>query len=207
MYKYPVNHLLVDEMTEIIQDMPNTREAYIAQYIIDTQPHSSLLDYDCWIAAERIVGFPLTHEQVCIIDGTVSSLLTEYEDDPDARLLFLGALLKHEHGSDNSFQQFEIFGKPALFSDSRSQISSNPLCLDNLYSYDLRHGDDDSYPCTLEHFVTVNWFGRVYTLEPLLDDDEDSRPITDDDWSFSEEEDLSPLEFIEQHRKEQNDVH
>ena len=200
MYKYPVNHLLVDEMTEIIQDMPNSREAYIAQYILDTQPHSSLLDYDCWIAAERIVGFPLTHEQVCIIDGTVSSLLTEYEDDPDARLLFLGALMMHECRATQSMPQFWIFDKPALFTDSRRQINDYPpLGLSGLYAYDLRHGDDDSEPLTLEDSVTVNWFGRIYTAEPMLEPGENMRPICPDDWGFSDEEDLTPLQFIEKY--------
>lgn len=189
-----------DTLTEIIHDNPGTRDAEIARFVRDH--HMFQLDYDSWTAAERILGFPIDYEQYIAIDGRVSLPLNGYEGDPDARLLFLGALLKDEHNRHNSFQQFEIFGKPALFSDSRNQIASNPLCLDCLYSYDLRHGDDDSYPCTLEHHVVVNWFGRVFTVEPLLGDDEDSRPIADDDWSFSEYEDMTPLQFIEQYRKE-----
>lgn len=193
-------------LTEIIHKNPGTRNAEIARFVRDH--HMSQLDYDDWTAAERILGFPIGYEQFHTIDGAVSGLLNEYEGDSDARLLFLGALLKPLYNERNAFQQFEIFGKPALFTDTRSGIASDLLCLDCLYSYDLRHGDDNSYPCTLEHHVTVNWFGRVYTLEPLLRDDEDFRPVTDDDWSYmSDEEDLSPLEFIEKYRKEQNDVH
>lgn len=190
-----------DTLTEIIRENPNTRDAEIAQYILDY--NMSLLDYDDWTAAERILGFPIDYEQFHTIDGTVSGLLNEYEGDPDARLLFLGALLKDYHITFDSFTRFEIFGKPALFSDSRGQLSRKIIGLSGLYAYDLRHGDDDSYPCTLEHYVAVNWFGRVFTAEPLLDDNETSRPVTDDDWSYlSDEEDLTPLQFIEQYRKE-----
>lgn len=191
-----------DTLMEIIRDNPDSADAAVAQYVL--AHNMSLLDYDDWTAANRILGFPISYTQFHIIDGAVSGLLNEYEGEPDARLLFLGALFKHDYNMlrHNSFTQFEIFGKPALFSDIRGQVASEPLGILALYSYDLRHGDDNSYPCTLEHHVTVNWFGRVYTLEPLLDEDEKSRPVTEDDWSYSEEEDLTPLEFIEQYKKE-----
>lgn len=191
-----------DALAKIIHNNPGTRSAEIAQFVLDYGMRFS--DFVDWTVAERILGFPITCEQFHTIDGAVYAELSEYEDDPDARLLFLGALMRHDYNmiQANSFTQFEIFGKPALFSDSRSQISSTPLGIFALYSYDLRHGDDDSFPCTLEHEVTVNWYGRVYTLEPLLDEAEKSRPVSDDDWSFSDEEDLSPLQFIERYKKE-----
>ena len=187
-------------LTEIINENPGTRDAAIAQYVL--AHNMSLLDYDDWTAAERILGFPIDYEQFHTIDGAVSGLLNEYEGDPDARLLFLGALTMHDCRASQSMPQFWIFDKPALFTDSRRQINDcPPLGLSGLYSYDLRHGDDDSEPLTLEDSVTVNWWGRIYTAEPMLDPGESMRPICSDDWGFSDEEDLTPLQFIEKYKK------
>lgn len=36
-----------------------------------------------------------------------------------------------------------------------------------IYYYELRHGDDDSYPCAIEDSVIVNYFGAVFTEEPI----------------------------------------
>lgn len=197
-----------DQLMPIIEDNPGTRDAYIAQYILDHQPSMSLLDYDNWTAAERILGFAIDAEDLSIISHATEYELNEYEGDPDARLIFLGALLitgRARYDSYyNSFSAFEIFGKPALFTDNRGITQRNILALDSLYSYDLRHGDDFGIPLTLEEHVVVNWFGRVYTLEPLLEEGQTRRDIGEDDWSYcSDEEDMTPLQFIEKYKKEE----
>lgn len=93
---------------------------------------------------------------------------------------------------------FEIFGLPALFTDMpRAFLPSTPS---QLYRYDLRHGDDDCRPCTIERHVSVNRWGTVYVAEPLLVDGKHSRSVEEDDWSFCyEADDLTLYEFMQKH--------
>ena len=58
----------------------------------------------------------------------------------------------------------ELFGKPALFSNSRITQKDIPQ---GLYCYDLRHSDDGDRFCTVEPRVAVNHGGSVITDEPL----------------------------------------
>ena len=52
------------------------------------------------------------------------------------------------------YQEIELFGKPALFSNGRIDRDKLP---EGLYAYDLRGSDDDpGMPVTLESHVTVN---------------------------------------------------
>lgn len=44
--------------------------------------------------------------------------------------------------------------------------------------YDLRHGDDDSIPCTVEKSVLVNHYGTFMTVKPL------AVPMDISDWSY-----------------------
>ena len=106
-----------------------------------------------------------------------------------------------------TFCRFEIFDTPALFTELRPADFVGVPDLDKLYRYDLRHGDDDSFPVTLEHCVVVNRFGTVYTTTPLLGEDDYSRTITDDDWSYcSNLADCTPTEFLAEMEKENPDV-
>ena len=108
---------------------------------------------------------------------------------------------------DMTFARFEIFDTPALFTELRSSdIVGNPD-LDKLHRYDLRHGDDDSFPVTLEHRVVVNRFGTIFTAVPLLDEHVRSRTITEDDWGYrSDLEDCTPTEFLSDLAKENGDA-
>lgn len=52
------------------------------------------------------------------------------------------------------FEHIELFGKPALFTNSRIDVSTVPL---DFYCYDLRGSDSDpGRPVTLERHVGIN---------------------------------------------------
>jgi hypothetical protein len=63
------------------------------------------------------------------------------------------------------FEHIELFGKPALFSNSRIDRVTVP---GNLYCYDLRGSDNDpGRPVTVENKVGVNHAGTVLAIEPV----------------------------------------
>lgn len=96
-----------------------------------------------------------------------------------------------------TFARFEIFDTPALFTELRPCDIVGIPDLDKLHRYDLRHGDDDSFPVTLEPRVVVNRFGTIFTAVPLLDEHVQSCTITDDDWGYcSDLDDCTPTEFL-----------
>lgn len=64
----------------------------------------------------------------------------------------------------DTFQEVEIKGRQALFTSLWLDPETIPK---GLHLYMLRHGDDDSYPATLEKCVTVNYFGTVLVKEPF----------------------------------------
>lgn len=106
-----------------------------------------------------------------------------------------------------TFARFDIFDTPALFTELRPGDITGVPDLDRLYRYDLRHGDDDSFPVTLEHRVVVNRFGSIFTTIPLLDEDVRSRAITDDDWCYCPDlADCTPTEFLAESEKGNADV-
>lgn len=69
--------------------------------------------------------------------------------------------------------------------------------------YVARHGDDFSFPCSIEHEVYVNHCGTVLSATPLLNDNQESlevkkieyengdtwEPYDEDDDDFDEDED------------------
>ena len=66
---------------------------------------------------------------------------------------------------EEEFEHIELFGKPALFTNSRITRSSVP---EGFYCYDLRGSDyDPGRPVTVENMVVVNHAGTVLTLEPI----------------------------------------
>ena len=66
--------------------------------------------------------------------------------------------------STEDFEHIEIFGQPALLSNSRIDSSSLP---NGWFCYDLRGSDDDpGEPVTLEYKVNVNYAGTI--LSPAL---------------------------------------
>ena len=89
------------------------------------------------------------------------------------------------------FQEVEIKGHYGLFTDSRMNGSRIP---EGLYGYELRHGDDDSYPAALELSVVVNYFGMVLMSDKLELGENGMIELSYDDFGFTGEE-LSILEY------------
>lgn len=93
--------------------------------------------------------------------------------------------------------RFEILGLPALITEQRARELTGVPGVDRLYAYDLRHGDDDSIPVTVERHVGVNRYATVFTAVPLLREGEEYRELTLDDWGYdSDLDDCTPVEFL-----------
>ena len=71
---------------------------------------------------------------------------------------------KYINIENEEYQQIELFGKPALFSNDRLTDADIPQ---GLYCYHLRHSDDGDRFCSVEPKVGVNHGGSVITKEPL----------------------------------------
>lgn len=108
-----------------------------------------------------------------IIDGYVPESEKEaiefackmWEYDPadmDLRLNDEGT--KYINIENEEYQQIELLGKPALFTNDRLTDVNIPQ---GLYCYHLRHSDDGDRFCSVEPKVGVNHGGSVITKEPL----------------------------------------
>jgi hypothetical protein len=72
---------------------------------------------------------------------------------------------KIQIANDEQYQEVELFGKPALFSNGRVSRDALP---EGVYGYDLRGSDDDpGEPIYVENRVGVNHAGAVLLTEPL----------------------------------------
>jgi hypothetical protein len=66
---------------------------------------------------------------------------------------------------EEEYQHVELFGKPALFTNSRIARPSVPK---GFYCYDLRGSDrNPGRPITVEALVSVNHAGTILTPEPV----------------------------------------
>ena len=66
---------------------------------------------------------------------------------------------------EENYQQVELFGQPALFTNSRIVRSTVP---DGFYCYDLRGSDrDPCKPVTIENIVAVNHAGAILAPKPI----------------------------------------
>lgn len=88
------------------------------------------------------------------------------------------------------FEEIEIKGRRALFTDSR--IGEVP---DGFVKYDLRHGDDDGEPCSIEERVIVNYYGSILVTEPFDFNGKDYIPLGYEDFGFTGES-MIPEEFL-----------
>ena len=78
---------------------------------------------------------------------------------------------------EETFEHIELFGKPALFTNSRINRATVPQ---NFYCYDLRGSDyDPGKPITVEDSVNVNHAATVLTATPVkFQKDKDFRRIS-----------------------------
>ncbi|MBO5033749.1 MAG: hypothetical protein J6D08_18075 [Lachnospiraceae bacterium] len=92
--------------------------------------------------------------------------------------------------------EVEILGHKALFTELRVDKSTIP---EGVFCYALRHGDDDSYPATLENGVSVNYFGSVLLTEEIELDEMKMRSVGYEDFGYTGEE-MKLSDFMEQQK-------
>lgn len=90
-----------------------------------------------------------------------------------------------------SFQEVEVKGHMALFTELRVDKSTIP---EEVNCYELRHGDDDSYPAALEQSVKVNYFGAVLMTDKVDFGEEGYVELVFGDFGFTGE-DLTMPEY------------
>jgi len=104
--------------------------------------------------------FDLEHQDIAIRRGmsevqTVSATIHEMAH----------ALLHNKEEAGEKYQQIELFGQPALFSNGRIDRDKLP---EGLYAYDLRGSDDDpGMPVTIQEHVVVNHAATVITADTI----------------------------------------
>lgn len=90
------------------------------------------------------------------------------------------------------FQEVEIMGHYGIFTELRVDKSTIP---EGMNCYELRHGDDDSYPAALEQGVRVNYFGAVLMTDKMEPGENGVMELSYDDFGFTGE-DLSVTEYL-----------
>lgn len=90
------------------------------------------------------------------------------------------------------FQEVEIRGHYGIFTELRVDKSTIPK---GMNCYELRHGDDDSYPAALEQGVRVNYFGAVLMTDKMKLGENGVMELSYDDFGFTGE-DLSVSEYL-----------
>lgn len=83
------------------------------------------------------------------------------------------------------FQEVNIKDNIALFTELRIDPNTIPS---NVKIYELRHGDDNSYPETIEKQVAINFFGTILLLNEIGLDEENKLSLNYEDFGFIEEE-------------------
>lgn len=90
------------------------------------------------------------------------------------------------------FQEVEIREHYGIFTELRIDKSTIP---EGMNCYELRHGDDDSYPAALEQGVRVNYFGAVLMMDKMELGENGVMELSYDDFGFTGE-DLSVTEYL-----------
>ena len=93
--------------------------------------------------------------------------------------------------NSRQLQEVEIKGHYGVFTELRVDKSTIP---EGVNCYELRHGDDDSYPITLEENVRVNYFGAVLMADKMELGQAGYVDISYDDFGFSGAE-VTMLEY------------
>ena len=98
------------------------------------------------------------------------------------------------------YQEVELFGQPALFSNERIAADDLP---DGLFCYDLRGSDDDpGAPVAVEERVIVNHAGSVITAKPLELPEEGYLPLTDESGLDFNGGEKTAQRFLQDHKKD-----
>ncbi len=101
---------------------------------------------------------------------------------------------------DRSYEEIEIFGQPALYSNWR--LTDVP---DGLFRYDLRGSDDDpGEPICVERNVVVNYAASIITAKPIALPEEGRIFLTEENGLNFMGEEMTIREFFQQHRKDRH---
>lgn len=90
------------------------------------------------------------------------------------------------------FQEVEIRGHYGIFTELRVDKSTIPK---GMNCYELRHGEDDSYPAAMEQGVRVNYFGAVLMTDKMELGENDVMELSFDDFGYTGES-LSVTEYL-----------
>lgn len=77
--------------------------------------------------------------------------------------------MKRINVMEEELEVVEVLGQEALFTELRVDMATVP---EGVHCYELRHGDDDSFPAAIEKKVTVNYFGAILLTKELLKEDD-----------------------------------
>lgn len=95
-------------------------------------------------------------------------------------------------------EEVEVLGHIGLFTELRVDKTILP---EGVYCYELRHGDDNGFPATMEENVTVNYFGAVIFMDKMELDAQGYLPLEYDDFCFTGEQ-MKAVDFFAQSRCE-----
>lgn len=93
--------------------------------------------------------------------------------------------------NSRQLQKVEIKGHYGVFTELRVDKSTIP---EGVNCYELRHGDDDSYPAELEESVRVNYFGAVLMTDKMEMDQSGRVELDYEDFGFTGEN-ITMLEY------------
>jgi len=99
---------------------------------------------------------------------------------------------------EEDFEEIEVLGKPALFTDIRIDRNTVPK---GLHLYEVRH-DDDGYgdPVQIAKGIMVNHWGTILTRDPIkLSSDGYLDIDPSKDWNHTDGDCCSIKEFMEKY--------
>lgn len=82
-------------------------------------------------------------------------------------------------------EEVELLGRTGYFTELRVDKETVP---EGMHCYELRHGDDDGFPASVEESVRVNYFGAVLFTEALELGEEKALQIGYEDFTFTGEQ-------------------
>ena len=133
----------------------------------------------------------------------VRSAITDYANTHNITVVLDGDKMEEKTiipvpASEGDYEEFEVLGQNALFSNYRIDRSTIP---DGLYAYDLRDSCN-GIACELKDHITVNHFGTVIVKNPI-DGAENGIALTEDDTCFFGTESTID-EFLDRSEEEDN---
>ena len=82
-------------------------------------------------------------------------------------------------------EEVDLMGRKGYFTELRVDKGTVP---EGMYCYELRHGDDDGFPVSVEENVRVNYFGAVLFAEDLELGEEKALQFGYEDFGYTGEQ-------------------